>query len=336
MPTRSFVPATLDTADFAAIEPLFAALQSRPLALRADLERWLIHWSELGAVLSETGARRYIDMTCHTDDPAAEKAYLHLIEEIQPRCKPRWQKLEEKFLATPARRELPPERYFVFDRNTENDAALFRQENVPLLTAEAKLDQQYNKTAGGMTCFFDGSERTVPQMGRYLEETDRPRRLAAWESLASVRYQHRAAFDELLDRQIALRDQMARNAGHPTYVEYAFRMYHRFDYTPADCAAFHAAVRETCVPVVRAMLARRQARLGLEKLRPWDTAVDVLGRPPLRPFETVEQLVAGVRRVLKRVRRRPRGTVRHDAPRQTPRPGEPQRQGPRGLSMHAG
>ena len=119
--------------------------------------------------------------------------------------------------------------------------------------------------------------------------------------MVTARYQHREAFDDIYDKQIVLRQQMARNAGLTTYVEYAFRMYRRFDYTPADCATFHAAVQETCVPVVKQMLEQRKSRMQLDRLRPWDTAVDPLNRPPLRPFETAEQLVAGARRVLARV-----------------------------------
>ena len=299
--TRNYVPANLNTSDFAVIEPLFVALETRMIANAGALEKWLFDCSELGAVLSEEGARRYINMTCHTDDAAAEKAYVLWVEDIVPKCKPHWQKLDEKYLASPARSTLPKERYFVFDRNTANDVALFREANIPLQTEEAKLDQQYNKIAGAMTVFFDGQERTLPQMSRYLEETDRAKRQAAWEGLVSVRYQHREAFDEILDKQIGLRDQMAKNAGLSSYVDYAFRMYRRFEYTPRDCGTFHTAVQETCVPVVRKILERRRQTMKLDTLRPWDTGVDPLNRPPLRPFKTVDELIAGTRKVLAHV-----------------------------------
>jgi len=55
--TRTFVPATLDTSAFAAIEPLFVALEERPIRSAAELERWLLEASELAAVLSEVGAK---------------------------------------------------------------------------------------------------------------------------------------------------------------------------------------------------------------------------------------------------------------------------------------
>jgi oligoendopeptidase F len=300
---RKFVPATLETSSFEAIEPLFLSLEAREIGSPAALEQWLLDASELASVLSEVGAKRYIDMTCHTDDAALEKAYLQWIEEIWPRLKPHYQKLDEKYLASPHRGRLDGKRYEVFDRNTANDVALFRQENIPLQTEEARLDQQYNKISGAMTIYFDGALRTMPQMARYTEEPDRRLRQFAWEASATRRLVHEAEFDDLLDKQIAVRDQMAKNAGLKNYVEYAFRMYRRFDYTPEHCLAFHDAIERTCVPVVKTMHARRKERMQLEAFRPWDTAVDPLNRPPLRPFQTAEELAEKTVGILSRVDR---------------------------------
>ena len=49
---------------------------------------------------------------------------------------------------------------------------------------------------------FDGAERTLPQMARSLEETDRTQRQAAWEAIANRRIQHEADFDRIYDEQI--------------------------------------------------------------------------------------------------------------------------------------
>ena len=38
--------------------------------------------------------------------------------------------------------------------------------------------------------------------------------------------------------------------------------------------------------------AERRRQLGLEKLRPWDLAVDPLNRPPLKPFGQVGEMVS--------------------------------------------
>jgi oligoendopeptidase F len=92
---------------------------------------------------------------------------------------------------------------------------------------------------------------------------------------------------------LALRDEVAREAGFPSYVEYAFRSRERFDYGIADTLAFHRAIERVVVPLARALQEGRRAKLGVETLRPWDLSVDPLGRPSLRPFQSVDQLAAG-------------------------------------------
>src|SRR5205814_1330824 len=94
-----------------------------------------------------------------------------------------------------------------------------------------------------------------------------------------------------------LRERMAANAGFDNYRDYAFRKLGRFDYTPAECAQYHDAVASEVVPLLRELQARRREQLGLRTLRPWDTAVDPLNRPPLKPFEQVGQMVSGTQRI---------------------------------------
>lgn len=54
---------------------------------------------------------------------------------------------------------------------------------------------------------------------------------------------------------------------------------------------FHVAVEETVLPAVERINERRRRRMGLSTLRPWDLAVDPLGRDPLRPFEDIGTFV---------------------------------------------
>src|ERR1035438_2564433 len=105
---RSFVPQTIDLGDWLQIAPLFDQLELRAAQAKsaADLERWLLDWSELNAALDEESSRRYIAMTCHTDSPDAEKAFLHFVEHVEPELKPRQFALEKIYVAHPLRAEL--------------------------------------------------------------------------------------------------------------------------------------------------------------------------------------------------------------------------------------
>jgi oligoendopeptidase F len=300
---RRFVPQNTDLAGWTQVAPLFDALESRApkCATADDLEAWLLDWSELSAALDEEASRRHIAMTCHTDNAEAERGYLHFVEKIDPEAKPRQFKLSQLFISHRLRDALPAERYGVFIRDTRILVELFRPENVPLETEEARLQQQYQKLAGSLTVAFRGEERTLVQMGRYLEEPAREVRQEAWELVANRRLQEAVKFDEIFDQLLRQRVQIARNAGFANYRDYAFRRLGRFDYTSEDCARFHDAVESDVMPVVRQLQAERKQRLGVTALRPWDLAVDPLNRPPLRPFEDVPQMLERTQNIFDRL-----------------------------------
>jgi oligoendopeptidase F len=299
---RKFVPEQIDLADWAQISPLFDRLEGRVSQCRSaqELEQWLSDWSEISAALDEESSKRHIAMTCHTDDPLAEKAFLHFVENIEPQLKPRQFKLAQLFIAHPQLARLP-KRYDVFIRDTRVQVELFRPENVPLETEEAKLSQQYQKLSGALTVIFRGQERTLVQMGRYFEEPDRPLRQEAWEIVSNRRLQEAEAFEEIFDKLLRQRQQIAKNSGFDNYRDYAFRRLGRFDYTATDCGTFHDAVEKEIMPAVRQLQAERRQQLKLEKLQPWDLAVDPFNRPALKPFEQVEQMVARTQKIFDRL-----------------------------------
>jgi oligoendopeptidase F len=284
-PRRSFVPQDLNVADFAQLEPLYAGLLDRPLETPRQLEQWLADVSELTAVVDEYGSRRYIDKSCHTDDEAIEKSYLHFVENVEPLIKPLFFRLQKKFMDTPVRGRLTDRRCRMLERLWGPDVELFREENVPLQTQVTKLVNEYDKTMGAMVVTFRGRDYTLQQLARFVEEPDRETRRQAWELTVNRRLQDRQTIESLFEQVLPLRHQMARNAGLSDYRAYIWKEKKRFDYTPDDCLRFADAIAATCVPLVDELDRRRREDLRLDVLRPWDLAVDPKNRPPLRPFE---------------------------------------------------
>ncbi len=294
-PDASFVPLGVDFADWAVIEPLGRALLDRPVNNARELERWILDRGELDAACGEAAADLYITMTSRTEDHAAQQAYLRYIEEVQPKLRPLAFALDRRYVQLADRVEFdrsPASRWHVYDRDIRVDVELFREENVPLETELAKLSQRYDQLTGAQTVHFDGQERTLPQMARYQEVADRAVREAAWRAVAERRLRDADAIDDIFDQMVPLRDRIARNAGLPSYVRYAFRAKHRFDYGPHECEAFHDACERAVVPLVRRIEDQRRRAMNLDSLRPWDLNADPKGRPPLRPFEGGAQLMA--------------------------------------------
>ena len=121
-------------------------------------------------------------MTCQTDDPEREAAYLAFVRDIEPKLKPIQNAIRSRYLDSPlslgaAARPLLRLR----PRAGEPPRSLFREANIPRETQLAELEQQYQKIIGAMTVTFRGQERTLAQMAPFLEETDRAVRQEAWE-----------------------------------------------------------------------------------------------------------------------------------------------------------
>jgi oligoendopeptidase F len=294
---RTFVPKNADLGDWAQIEPLFVRLLEEEPKTAKELETWLLKCSELGSCIDEEGSIRYVKMTCYTDDAAAEKAYLHFIQEIVPGCQPYGDKLNRKYINHPQSKALAKGKYFVFDRNTRKAVEMYRDENIPLFVELAKLGQQYQKTVGAMMVQFEGKEQTLQQMSVYLEKNDRPLREKAWTLIINRRLQDKETLENYFDAMLKLRRKVAANAGYGNFRDYTFDVMMRFEYTPKDCEKFHDAVEKLIVPAVCKIQQKRKKTMKIDSLRPWDLAVDPLGRPPLKPFETSEQLSDGCQRI---------------------------------------
>lgn len=298
---RTFVDREARFDQWSVAEPYYRELAERPIESRAALESWLSDWSELESVLSEERATRQVAMTCQTDDEQRKARYLHFIENVAPHAEPWNDRLRRKLRDCAERFDLPARRYEVLLRSVRNSIELFREENIPLHVEDAKLAQQYGEITGAMTIQHEGQELTLQRAERLLEETDRGLRESVWRRIWDRHLQDAKRIDDLYLTMVAVRTRIGRNAGFPNYRDWAFRAMERFDYTPQHCFAFHEAIERVVVPAAAKLADRRKAKLGVATLRPWDLAVDPEGRPPLRPFETADQLADGCGRIFHRV-----------------------------------
>ncbi len=302
-PVRRYVPQQIDLADWSKLSPMYNDLLDRPIGSAGELERWLLDFSELTAAVDEYGSRRYIEKSCHTDDAEIEKAFLHFVENIEPETKPVSFKLQKKFLESPYRAELSDRRYFILGRQWQAEVDVYRDENVALETESTKLINEYDKLSGAMMVSFRGQEYTLQQIGKFLEQTDRPTREEAWKLSSSRRLVDRERLEEIFDALLVIRQKIALNADCSDYRAYMWKSLKRFDYTPEDCLRFADAIAEACVPLVAELDRERREDMKIEALRPWDTAVDPKGRSPLHPFDEkqVDVFVDKVKEIFSRL-----------------------------------
>lgn len=284
--TQDFTITTWDV-----LEPYFLDLLHRPLHSGDELEKWMADCSELEAVISEDACWRQIRMTCDTENKALEEAFTFFVMEIQPKIQPYADQLNRKLISNEYTKALDQKEYFTYLRSVKKSIDLYREENIPLQANLSVLAQQYGVISGKMTVTVDNKEYTLQQATKFLEHPDRNKREAVYRSIQERRYEDREQLNELFSQLIEKRHQVALNAGFANYRDYKFAEMGRFDYTKEDCFAFHEAVKQHVVPLVAEIYRKKQAKLRLETLRPWDTEAEPDGIEPLRPFKTSEELL---------------------------------------------
>jgi oligoendopeptidase F len=168
---------------------------------------------------------------------------------------------------------------------------IFNEANVPLSAELSRLTTEWSKVIGAMTVEWDGAEKTPSQLLPYLESSDRDVRERAFKLRAKPYIESSDTIAGIFDSMYDLRQQTARNAGFDNFRDYAHREKNRFSYTTEDCMRFHEAVETAVLPAVKRLHDRRRRQMNLDDLRPWDTSVDPLGRPALKPFSDMATFI---------------------------------------------
>ena len=200
-----FVPDQLNATLWDDLEPLYEDLVGRSLDSIEQLENMIKDESELREWVSEAGSRLYVAMTCSTEDDDKKNAYLDFVENVEPKLSAIGDRLNRRIMDSPILDQLDQDKYGVMIRDIRADIEIFREENIPLRTELTKLGQQYEEICGSMMVSFDGEERTMQQMGKYLQVTNRETREGAWRAVWERRSKDADKIDDLYGKMLSIR-----------------------------------------------------------------------------------------------------------------------------------
>lgn len=288
---RTFLPENLVIDSWNKLETFFENLKTRTISNVHELEKWLKDRSELEAVLEEDMAWRYIKMNIDTTDEKLAESFNFFITEVEPKVAPYENEFNLKLVNSPYVDELNKEKYHIYIRGIKKQIEIFREENIPLNTKLQADAQKYGAISAKMTINYDGKELTLQQAANYLKNIDRAIREEVFHLSNTRRLEDEEQLNTLYTELIQLRNKVAQNAGFANYRDYMFAAMGRFDYKPQDCFDFHHAIAKEVVPVTNLFDQEKKELLGVDTLKPWDTAVDPTGKAPLKPFEGGEELI---------------------------------------------
>ncbi|MBN2893681.1 MAG: M3 family oligoendopeptidase [Bacteroidales bacterium] len=286
----NFDLSTLKIENWADLLPFYNNLNNRDISSEKELETWIKNRSDLGAIIDEDVAWRYIKMTCDTENEQIRTHFEKFVNEIQPEISKIENDLNIKFAKSPYFEKLD-DNYTILKRSVKNEIELFREENVPIQAELETMTQNYGKITGAMTVHFNDKELTLQQAANFLKEPDRKIREAVYFLINERRYQNLDELNDLLTELIKKRHQIALNAGFENFRDYMHIERERFDYSVQDVLNFDESIKTQLMPVIEQLTIHRQKSLNLSELKPWDLDVDVSGKSALKPFETTTEFV---------------------------------------------
>jgi len=273
------------------LRPYYMELERRNIASKEELEKWLLDWNELSAFVEEEYGWRYIKLTLDVEDKKAVDYYQYFIRELSPKIALFVNRLNEKLMASRFVESLDRDKYFILIRALKNDLALFRKENVTLLSDQQMKSKEYGEVFSKITVEVDGKEMTVQQAMSLLENTNRTFReevyKKAWRSVIA----RKDRFEEIFDDLKTIRQKIAKNAGFENYRDYKFQAMGRFDYTVQDCLNFHDGIEKEIIPIIDTLNLERKKALGVDELRPWDMQVDIYGSQVKKITKDADELI---------------------------------------------
>lgn len=287
---RTYIPQELEI-KWDNLSPILDELVNRPIENVTELEHWLKDKSELEAALEEDFAWRYIRMSCDTANEELVSSFQYFATEIEPKTAPFWNMLNKKLAESPFIDELDHDKYFVYLRAVKKALEIYREENVELFTKIQVTQQKYQAASGAMSVMINDQEFTLVQASNFIKDVSRAVRQNAWEIIQQRRLVDKDSLNIIFDELVAMRHQVGLNAGFENYRDYMFQAMGRFDYSVKDCYDFHEAIEREVVPILKEQAEKRAEALGLETLKPWDTDVDISGKPALTPFRNGEELI---------------------------------------------
>lgn len=142
----------------------------------------------------------------------------------------------------------------------------FSSEVINDLQEENKLCSQYTKLLASAKIIFEGKEKNLSGLGKYMLSNDRDMRIKASKAYYGYFEENENKFDEVFDKLVKIRDNIAKKLNFNNFVELGYIRMMRTDYNAQMVKNFREQVLEYIVPVASDLYKRQANRLNIEKL----------------------------------------------------------------------
>ena len=149
----------------------------------------------------------------------------------------------------------------------------FNEKIVSLMQEENALETEYDALIASAQIPFDGKINNLSMMKVYMTSSDREVRKSAWKAVSEYLSSVTDKIDIIYDKMVKNRTQQAKTLGYKDYVELGYYRMNRICYSREMVENFRKQIKEVFVPLVTEIHKKRQARIGVDKLKYYDSSV---------------------------------------------------------------
>lgn len=254
-----------------------------------QLEAFAEH-EKLYSNISTLGSLVYIRYTVNTKDEfyAAEQDFMN---EASPLIEEKVQAFYTALLESKFRGELEEKLGSLIFKNIEISRRTFSPAVIGLIQEENKLVSEYQKIYASCIVEIDGKTLPVTKLRPYKESADRETRKKAYYAEGACFDSHRKEFDEIYDKLVKIRSEIAEKLGYKSFVELGYDRLGRNCYNAEDVANFREQIASEIVPLVCDSKERQRKRIGVDKLYYYDDVYCFPDGNPM-PEGTAEEILA--------------------------------------------
>ncbi|MBQ6419605.1 MAG: M3 family oligoendopeptidase [Clostridia bacterium] len=155
-------------------------------------------------------------------------------------------------------------------RDAKTKMGLYTAGVILPMIRENSLTSAYAKAAAGCKTEFRGETCNFYGLLRHMQSTDREERREAFLAWAKLYEDVSPTLEKQYRQMVGTRCKIAKRAGYPDYIRYCYVSRGRYDYTPADAAAFRTAVKTWITPLCAKLYEEQRQRLGIDSLQWYD------------------------------------------------------------------
>ena len=231
-----------------------------------------------------------LNFSRNINDEAA-KSERDYYDSIGPDIQEVYNKLDQAVDASRFKADLTEKWGATFLKKIEMELKTFDPKIMNMLRKETDLRNEYTNLTAGAKIEFDGKSYNLAGLGPFHTHEDRNLRKRSYAARFQWFEDNADEFDELYDKLVKLRHEIATTLGYKNFVELGYLRMGRSDYGPDEVANFRKQIVDHVVPIVTQLLEQKKAILGLDHLYFYDGINFKEGDP--KPKGTPEELVAG-------------------------------------------